>query len=75
MSKTITYIDMRGVTQTVTEEKAQQLLTYISKQVSACNDSIAACKQLRDEKGVKTYEDQKAAMLKVSEQLLSGVLG
>jgi hypothetical protein len=74
MSKTITYIDMRGVTKTVTEEKAQQLLTYISKQVSACNDSIAACKQLRDEKGAKDYEDQKAAMLKVSEQLLKGVL-
>jgi hypothetical protein len=75
MSKTISYIDMRGVTQTVTEEKAQQLLTYISKQVSACNETIAAAKQLRDEKAVRSYEDQKSAMLKVSEQLLQGVLG
>jgi hypothetical protein len=75
MTKTITFVDMRGVTQSVTEEKAQQLLTYISKQVSACNDSIAACKQLRDEKGAKNYEDQKAAMLKVSDQLVRGVLG
>ena len=75
MIKQITYIDMRGVTQTVTEEKAQQLLEYISKQVNACNETIAAAKQLRDEKAVKAYEDQKASMFRVSEQLLKGVLG
>jgi len=75
MTKQITFTDLTGQVKTVNEEKAQQLLTYISKQVSACNDSIAACKQLRDEKGAKAYEDQKAAMIKVSEELLRGVLG
>lgn len=75
MSKTISYIDMRGITQTVTEDKAQQLLTYISKQVATCYDTIAACKRLGDAKGVKQYEGQIAAMLKVSDQLTVAVLG
>ena len=74
MTKQITYIDMRGATQTVTEEKAQQLLTYISKQVSACHNTIAAAKQLRDEKAAKSCEAQIAAMLKVSDQLTVAVL-
>ena len=75
MSKTITYVDMRGATQTVTEEKAQQLLTYISKQISICHDTVAAAKQLRDAAGVKQYEDQIAAMIKVSDQLTIAILG
>lgn len=75
MSKTISYTDMRGITQTVTEDKAQQLLAYISKQVATCHDTIAACKRLGDVKGVKQYQDQVAAMLKVSDQLTVAALG
>ena len=75
MSKTITYVDKRGVTQSVTEEKAQQLLTYISKQISICHETVAAAKQLRDVAGVKKYEDQIAAMIKVSDQLTIALLG
>ena len=75
MSKPVTYVDLRGVTQTVTEEKAHQLMAYISKQVSVCHDTIAACKQLGDAKGLKQYEAQVAAMLKTSDQLTVAVLG
>ena len=74
MTKTITFTDLRGQSQSVSEEKAMQLLSYLSKQITECHATIAACKQIRDAKGAAEYDAKAAAMTKVSDQITVAVL-
>lgn len=69
----ITFTNLQNQEQTVTTEKAEQLLAYISKQIETCKQTIAACIALRDEKSRAQYSAQIDAMSKVASQITAAM--
>lgn len=65
----VTFTDLAGQAKTVDKEKAKALLGYIQKRIAACQDTVKACKQIKDAKGEAKYLDQIEAMTKIVSQI------